>query len=61
MKHRLLVVGPLPPPYHGVTVSTSLVLANRVLQERFGISHPTLQIERGNGPHDCKLAPAHVI
>ncbi len=36
---RLIVVGPLPPPYHGVTVSTSLVLANPVLRERFTIEH----------------------
>ena len=38
-----------------------LVDAAHVLHERFGISHPTLQIERGHGPHDCHLAPAHVI
>ncbi len=38
-----------------------LVDAAHVLHERFGISHPTLQIERGLGPHDCHLAPAHVI
>jgi glycosyltransferase involved in cell wall biosynthesis len=35
----LLVVGPLPPPYHGVTVSTSLVLANPYLLERFAVEH----------------------
>ncbi len=39
MKHRLLVVGPLPPPHHGVTVSTSLVLASPVLRERFNVEH----------------------
>ncbi len=33
----------------------------RTLHSRFGISHPTVQIERGHGPHDCLLAPAHVI
>lgn len=32
-----------------------------VLHERFGIAHPTLQIERGHGPHDCHLAPDTVI
>ena len=26
---RLIVVGPVPPPYHGVTVSTSLVPRTR--------------------------------
>jgi len=36
---RLIVVGPLPPPIHGVTVSTTLVLANPYLRERFVIEH----------------------
>ena len=36
---RLIVVGPLPPPHHGVTVSTSLVLANPALRERFDVEH----------------------
>ena len=35
--------------------------AAHTLQSRFGISHPTLQIERGHGPHDCHLAPSDVI
>jgi glycosyltransferase involved in cell wall biosynthesis len=40
MSHpRLIVIGPLPPPYHGVTISTSLVLANRHLGERFSVDH----------------------
>lgn len=39
MKPRLIVIGPLPPPYHGVTVSTSLVVANDVLRERFEVEH----------------------
>jgi cobalt-zinc-cadmium efflux system protein len=38
-----------------------LIDAAHVLHDRFGISHPTLQIERGHGPHDCHLAPANVI
>jgi cobalt-zinc-cadmium efflux system protein len=29
------------------------------LQQRFGIEHPTIQIERGDRP--CKLSPAHVV
>lgn len=36
---RLIVLGPLPPPYHGVAVSTSFVLANDVLAQRFRIEH----------------------
>ena len=38
-----------------------LIEAAHTLGIRYGISHPTLQIERGHGPHDCHLAPAHVI
>ena len=38
-----------------------LIDVARALHDRFGIAHPTLQIERGHGPHDCPLAPAHVI
>ena len=29
------------------------------LQHRFGIGHPTIQIERGDRP--CKLSPAHIV
>lgn len=36
---RLVVVGPLPPPIHGVTISTSLVLANEPLRTRFDVHH----------------------
>ena len=38
-----------------------LISTAHVLHERFNISHPTLQIERGNGPHDCHLASDTVI
>lgn len=36
---RLIVLGPLPPPTHGVSISTSLVLANPLLRERFSVEH----------------------
>jgi glycosyltransferase involved in cell wall biosynthesis len=36
-KARLIVVGPVPPPIHGVAVSTLLALKNPVLRERFDI------------------------
>jgi glycosyltransferase involved in cell wall biosynthesis len=39
VKTRLVVVGPLPPPHHGVSVSTQLVLANHSLKERFEVEH----------------------
>jgi glycosyltransferase involved in cell wall biosynthesis len=35
----LIVVGPLPPPHHGVTISTGLVLANSLLRDRFDVEH----------------------
>lgn len=38
-----------------------LLDVSRTLRERFGIAHPTVQIERGHGPHPCELAPDHVI
>ena len=38
-----------------------LLDAARELQHRFGIAHSTIQVERGHGPHDCLLAPTHVI
>jgi glycosyltransferase involved in cell wall biosynthesis len=36
---RLIVIGPLPPPRHGVTLSTSLVLANETLRRQFDVTH----------------------
>jgi glycosyltransferase involved in cell wall biosynthesis len=36
---HLIVVGPLAPPVHGVTVSTSLVVGNRLLREQFSVEH----------------------
>jgi glycosyltransferase involved in cell wall biosynthesis len=39
MLPNLIVIGPLAPPVHGVTVSTSLVLGNRLLNERFAVEH----------------------
>ena len=36
---RLIVIGPLPPPVYGVSVSTGLVLANKQLRERFDVEH----------------------
>jgi len=34
---------------------------NRVLAERFGIHHATIQVERGSQAHPCKLAPDEVV
>ncbi len=35
----LIVIGQVPPPYHGVAVSTQMVLANQYLRERFDVVH----------------------
>jgi glycosyltransferase involved in cell wall biosynthesis len=45
-KPHLVVAGPLPPPVHGVTVSTGLVLGNRYLAERFDVTHLDLSDHR---------------
>jgi glycosyltransferase involved in cell wall biosynthesis len=39
MTTRLIVIGPLPPPYHGVTVSTGLLVASEELRRRFSVEH----------------------
>jgi glycosyltransferase involved in cell wall biosynthesis len=39
VKPRLIVIGPLPPPHHGVTVSTTLVLSNEPLHDWFEVEH----------------------
>ena len=31
------------------------------LREQFGISHATIQLERGDAAYPCQLAPAHVV
>lgn len=38
-KPPLVVIGPVPPPVHGVTISTSLVLGNEHLREHFDVHH----------------------
>lgn len=39
MKRRLVVIGPVPPPYHGVTVSTALILRSPILAGSFDVEH----------------------
>ena len=48
-KPRVVVVGPLPPPPHGVAVSTQLVLSSPVLRERVTLSHVDTTDRRGLG------------
>lgn len=38
-KPRLIVIGPVPPPYHGVSVAIAAVLRNEVLARRFDVEH----------------------
>jgi cobalt-zinc-cadmium efflux system protein len=33
----------------------------RELHERFGIAHPTLQVDPEESPHPCRLAPSEVV
>jgi glycosyltransferase involved in cell wall biosynthesis len=46
-RHPLIVVGPLPPPIHGVTISTSLVLQNPHLRSEFRVAHLDTSDRRG--------------
>jgi glycosyltransferase involved in cell wall biosynthesis len=46
-RSRLVVIGPVPPPRHGVTISTTLVLANPFLRERFDVAHLDTSDRRG--------------
>ena len=39
MSSRLIVIGPVPPPYHGVTVSTQLIVDSEELRSRFSVEH----------------------
>jgi glycosyltransferase involved in cell wall biosynthesis len=47
VRDRLLVIGPVPPPYHGVTASTVLLLNSGRLHGRFQISHLDTSDRRG--------------
>src|SRR4029450_5330085 len=38
-EHRLIVIGPVPPPTHGVAISTLLTLANPLLKDKFDVEH----------------------
>jgi glycosyltransferase involved in cell wall biosynthesis len=59
-KIRLLLIGPTPPPYHGVAVAISQLLLSRLV-DQFDVSHLDLADRRGiahvNNPdwHDVVL------
>ena len=38
-----------------------LARACRELNDKFGIAHATIQLERGDAAHPCQLAPDHVV
>ena len=63
---RLLVVGPVPPPVHGVHVSTELALRNPYLQARFDVEHVDTSDHRPISTVECwdvtniRLGLAHV-
>ena len=63
---RLIIVGPVPPPVHGVTTSTRLTLANPELRRRFDVDHldtsdrrPLETIARWDA-RNMSLAAAHI-
>jgi glycosyltransferase involved in cell wall biosynthesis len=63
-KTRLLLIGPTPPPYHGVSVAISQLLLSRLIDE-FDVMHLDLADRRGiahvNKPdwHDAILFIRH--
>ena len=47
---------------HDAEVDDALLAhACEELREKFGISHATIQLERGDATHPCQFAPAHVV
>ena len=38
-KKKILIIGPLPPPYAGVEIVTSYLLNSRILKEKFLLFH----------------------
>lgn len=48
---RLVVIGPIPPPYHGVTVSTQLLVCSETLKRRFDLEHLDTS-DRRDGRHN---------
>jgi len=44
---RILIIGPTPPPYHGVSVATEMIL-NSNLQRKFKIIHLDTADRRDN-------------
>jgi glycosyltransferase involved in cell wall biosynthesis len=48
-KRRLIVIGPVPPPIHGVAVSTLLALENPVLRGWFRVEHVDTSDHRSSG------------
>ena len=54
--HLIRPLGPTPGTPPPGDDDELLLAASATLRERFGIAHPTIQIERGRGPHPCALA-----
>ena len=46
----------------GATLDDGLLVdANEQFRVRFGIAHATIQVEKGDPAHPCRLAPADVV
>ncbi|MCA1570250.1 MAG: glycosyltransferase family 4 protein, partial [Chloroflexi bacterium] len=63
-KRRLVIVGPLPPPYHGASVSTGLLVSSETLRRRFALAHVDISDRRcgraniGRWPDVYRAQPA---
>lgn len=65
--HRLIIIGPLPPPRHGVTIATSRVLENGLLRQRFAVEHVDTSDSRSDtninrwGFHNIRLGMVSAV
>jgi glycosyltransferase involved in cell wall biosynthesis len=47
-RRRLLIIGPLPPPYSGPELGTGTLVASPVLNDRFRLRHVNTTVRRSN-------------
>jgi glycosyltransferase involved in cell wall biosynthesis len=60
---RLLIIGPLPPPYAGPEIGTEIFLRSRVLGQHFLLGHINTTVRASNvekGRMDVKMVLAYV-
>ena len=62
-RQRLLIIGPLPPPYSGPEIGTELLLQSEVLHNRFQVGHINTTVRSSNsekGQADLTMVFAYV-